>query len=125
MKQIHTDQAPKAVGPYSQAIQVGDFIFLSGQGGIDPATGKVVEGVEAQTRQALENMSHVLEEAGSSMEAVVKTTCFLQEMDDFAAFNAVYAEYFPQKPARSCIAAKELPLKFLCEIEAIAYVGKE
>lgn len=123
MKQIHTDQAPKAVGPYSQAIQVGDYIFLSGQGGIDPETGKVVEGVEAQARQALENLSHVLAEAGSSMEAVVKTTCFLHEISDFAAFNAVYAEYFPQKPARSCIAAKELPLNFLCEIEAIAYIG--
>ena len=123
MKQIHSDKAPKAVGPYSQAIQVGDYIFLSGQGGIDPETGKVVEGVEAQARQALENLSHVLAEAGSSMESVVKTTCFLHEISDFAAFNAVYAEYFPQKPARSCIAAKELPLNFLCEIEAIAYIG--
>ena len=123
MKQIHTDKAPKAVGPYSQAIQVGDYIFLSGQGGIDPETGKVVEGVEAQARQALENLSHVHAEAGSSMESVVKTTCFLHEISDFAAFNAVYAEYFPQKPARSCIAAKELPLNFLCEIEAIAYIG--
>ena len=123
MKQIHTDKAPKAVGPYSQAMQVGDYIFLSGQGGIDPETGKVVEGVEAQARQALENLSHVLAEAGSSMESVVKTTCFLHEISDFAAFNAVYAEYFPQKPARSCIAAKELPLNFLCEIEAIAYIG--
>ena len=123
MKQIHTDKAPKAVGPYSQAMQVGDYIFLSGQGGIDPETGKVVEGVEAQARQALEYLSHVLAEAGSSMESVVKTTCFLHEISDFAAFNAVYAEYFPQKPARSCIAAKELPLNFLCEIEAIAYIG--
>ena len=121
MEKIHTDNAPAAIGPYSQAIKVGNLLFSSGQIPIVPATGEIVEGgIEAQAKQACENLKAVAEAAGTSLDKVVKTTCFLAEMSDFAAFNAVYGEYFTQKPARSCVAVKTLPKNVLCEIEMIA-----
>ena len=124
IKAINTEKAPAAIGPYSQGIIAGNMLFLSGQGGIDPATGKVVEGgVEAETLQAMKNIKALLEEAGIDFTKVVKTTCFLADMADFAAFNAIYAEYFTTKPARSCVAAKDLPLGFKVEVEVIAYLG--
>lgn len=122
MEKVHTELAPKALGPYSQAIKANGFVFLSGQGGIDPATGKVVEGLEAQTKQVMKNLEAVLAEAGTDPSKVVKTTCFLTDMADFAAFNAIYAETFTNKPARSCVAVKTLPLNFLVEVEVIALV---
>lgn len=120
MKKIETTNAPGAIGPYSQGYVVNGFVFTSGQIPVNPVTGAVAEGIEAQTRQSCENVAAILTEAGSSMEKVIKTTCFLADMDDFAAFNAVYAEYFTGKPARSCVAVKTLPKNVLCEIEAIA-----
>lgn len=120
MEKVHSELAPAALGPYSQAVKINGFVFLSGQGGIDPATGKLVDGLEAQTLQAIKNIAAVLEAAGTDFSKVVKTTCFLAHMSDFAAFNKVYAEYFVSKPARSCVAAKELPANFLVEIEVIA-----
>lgn len=120
MEKIHTDFAPAALGPYSQAVKANGFVFLSGQGGINPETGKLVEGLEAQTLQAIKNIEAVLKAAGTDFTKVVKTTCFLANMSDFAAFNKIYADYFVSKPARSCVAAKELPANFLVEIEVIA-----
>ncbi len=120
-KAIHTDKAPKALGPYSQAIDGGDAVFLSGQIGIDPASGKFVEGVEAQARQALKNIGNVLAEAGLSLENVVKTTIFLTDIGDFAAVNAVYASFFAEPyPARSCLQVTALPGGALVEIEVLA-----
>ncbi|MFZ5855752.1 MAG: RidA family protein [Chloroflexota bacterium] len=121
---ISTPKAPKAIGPYSQAIRVGDFVFCAGQTGLDPATMELVAGgVEAQARQVLTNLKHVLEEAGSGFDRVVKTTVFLTDMANFAAMNAVYAEFFPENPpARSTIAVAGLPKGGLVEIEAIALV---
>lgn len=121
MKQIYTEQAPAALGPYSQAYVANGFVFISGQGGIDPAKGALVEGgVEAQTLQAMKNIEAILKEAGTDFSKVVKTTCFLADMDDFSKFNAIYAEYFTSKPARSCVAVKTLPANFLVEVEVIA-----
>ncbi|MEE1314323.1 MAG: RidA family protein [Faecalimonas sp.] len=122
MKQIYTEGAPKAVGPYSQAIQVGDFLFASGQIGVDPATGEIGKDLQTQARLVMENISHILEAAGAGIENVVKTTCFLDDIKDFAEFNAIYAEYFTHKPARSCVAVEALPLGVLCEVEVIAYL---
>ena len=119
-KYLHTEQAPAAIGPYSQAVKAGNFIFVSGQIPVDPATGAVAEGIQAQAEQSCKNVAAVLEAAGSSMEKVVKTTCFVADMGDFAAFNGVYEKHFTSKPARSCVAAKALPKGVLCEIEAIA-----
>ena len=120
-KVIATKNAPAAIGPYSQAVQVGNMLFASGQLGIDPATGLFVEGsVKEQTAQAFKNVHAILAEAGYSINDVVKTTVFLADMGDFAAFNEVYAKYFTSKPARSCVAVKDLPKGALCEIEAIA-----
>ncbi|RJP51470.1 MAG: RidA family protein [Anaerolineaceae bacterium] len=121
---ISTPKAPKAIGPYSQAIRVGDFLFCAGQTGLDPATMELVAGgVEAQARQVLTNLKHVIEAAGSGMDRVVKTTVFLTDMANFAAMNAVYAEFFPENPpARSTIAVAGLPKSGLVEIEAIALV---
>ena len=120
-KVIATKNAPAAIGPYSQAVQVGNMLFASGQLGIDPATGLFVEGsVKEQTAQAFKNVHAILAEAGYSINDVVKTTVFLADMGDFAAFNEVYARYFTSKPARSCVAVKDLPKGVLCEIEAIA-----
>jgi 2-iminobutanoate/2-iminopropanoate deaminase len=119
---IHTDLAPAAVGPYSQAVRVGDMIYTAGQIAIDPAKGKLIEGdVAAQTRQVMENLQAVLAATGSSLGAIVKTTVFLQTMDDFAAMNAVYGSFFPEAPpARSTVAVARLPLGALVEIEAVA-----
>lgn len=119
---IHTEDAPKAIGPYSQAIRTGEFIFCAGQIPLDPATMKLVEGdITAQTRRALTNLANVLQAAGSSLSRVMKTTVFLADFNDFQAMNAVYAEFFPdQPPARSTIQAARLPAGALVEIEAIA-----
>lgn len=121
MKTVNTTQAPAAIGPYSQAKIVGNLVYLSGQIPLNPQTGDV-EGsdVKQQTAQIIKNIDAVLKEAGSSAEKVFKTTCFLADMSDFAAFNEVYAEYFTSKPARSCVAVKELPKKVLVEVEVIA-----
>lgn len=121
MQKIHTDRAPAAIGPYSQAVKAGNFLFTSGQIPIDPATGEVVEGgIEAQTERICLNLKAVLEAAGTSLEKVIKTTCFLADMGDFAAFNATYARYFSEKPARSCVAVKTLPKNVLAEVECVA-----
>ena len=121
MKVVHTDLAPAAIGPYSQAIVSGGFVFTAGQGGVDPATGELVsDSVVEQAEQVMRNLAAVLEAAGSSFEKVVKTTCFLADMGDFAAFNEVYGRYFTGKPARSCVAVKTLPKNMLCEVEVIA-----
>ena len=120
MEVISTSNAPKAVGPYSQAIKANGFLFLSGQGGIDPADGRVLVGLDAQAEQTMKNIAAILAEAGVQFTDVVKTTCFLADMNDFAAFNAIYQRYFTGKPARSCIAVKDLPLGFRCEVEVVA-----
>ena len=121
METIHTEKAPKALGPYSQAKKAGGFVFTSGQIAINPATDAVEETtIEGQTRQVMENLKAVLEAAGSGLDKAVKTTCFLADMNDFAAFNAVYGEYFTGKPARSCVAVKTLPKNVLCEVEVVA-----
>ena len=123
MKIVHTTNAPEAIGPYSQAIISGNMVFTSGQIAINPASGEVeAEGIEAQTEQVCKNLSAVLTAAGSSLRQVIKTTCFLSDMADFAAFNAVYAKYFAGKPARSCVAAKALPKGVLVEVETIAEI---
>ena len=123
MKKIHTNNAPAAIGPYSQAIACGDFLFTSGQIGLNPETGAVVEGgIKEQAERALQNLIAIIEEAGSSADKIVKTTCFLADMADFVAFNGVYAKYFVNNPARSCVAVKALPKGVLCEVEAIAYI---
>jgi reactive intermediate/imine deaminase len=120
MKPIATPNAPGAIGPYSQGFVVNGFVYTSGQIPVDPATGAIPEGIAAQTEQSCKNVGAILEAAGSSFEKVFKTTCFLADMADFAAFNEVYAKYFVSKPARSCVAVKTLPKNVLCEIEAIA-----
>ena len=122
MKVISTEKAPAAIGPYSQAIEIGGMLFASGQIPVDPATGEVPEGITAQAEQSCKNVGAILAEAGLGYENVVKTTCFLADMADFAAFNEVYAKYFTSKPARSCFAVKDLPKGALCEIEVIAAV---
>ena len=120
MKVIATTNAPGAIGPYSQGFAVNGFVYTSGQIPVDPVTGNVPEGIEAQAEQSCKNVGAVLEAGGASFEKVFKTTCFLADMGDFAAFNEVYAKYFVSKPARSCVAVKALPKGVLCEIEAIA-----
>lgn len=121
MKTISTDHAPAAIGPYSQAKAVGNFVFASGQIPIDPATGEIAgDTIETQAEQSCKNVGAILEAAGLGFDNVVKTTCFLADMADFAAFNAVYEKYFTSKPARSCVAVKQLPKDVLCEVEAIA-----
>ena len=117
---ISTTNAPGAIGPYSQGWVVGDMVFASGQIPVNPATGEVPEGIAAQTEQSCKNVAALMEAAGVTMDNVVKTTCFLADIADFAAFNEVYAKYFTSKPARSCVAVKDLPKGVLCEIEAIA-----
>ena len=120
MDKIVTETAPAAIGPYSQGICAGEWVFTSGQIPVDPANGSIPEGITAQAEQACKNVGAVLAAAGISFENVVKTTCFLADMADFAAFNQVYARFFTSCPARSCVAVKELPKGVLCEIEAIA-----
>ena len=120
MTVISTKNAPAAIGPYSQGMIVGSFVFCSGQIPVDPATGNIPEGIAAQAERSCRNVSAVLEAAGSDLGKVVKTTCFLADMADFAAFNEVYAKFFTGKPARSCCAVRQLPKNVLCEIEAIA-----
>lgn len=121
MKVIQTSKAPAAIGPYSQGIVQGGVLYTSGQIPIDPATGEISEGgIQAQTEQVMKNISAVLEAAGSSFENVVKTTCFLSDMENFGAFNEIYGKYFVNKPARSCVAVKTLPKNVLCEVEVIA-----
>lgn len=125
MKKISTEKAPAAIGPYSQAVIAGDFLYASGQIPINPATGNVeAEGIAAQAEQSMINVGEILKAAGATYDNVVKTTCFLAEIADFAAFNEVYAKYFTQNPARSCVAVKDLPKGVLCEVEVIAYLGK-
>lgn len=120
MKVIETKNAPGAFGPYSQGYEVNGLVYTSGQIPVNPETGEIPEGIQEQTAQSCKNVGAILEAAGSGFDKVVKTTCFLAEIADFAAFNAVYAEYFISKPARSCVAVKDLPKGVLCEIEAIA-----
>ena len=123
LEKVYTSNAPEAIGPYSQAIKCGNMLFTSGQIPINPATGNVeAEGITDQATQVMKNLAAVLEEAGTTFDKVVKTTCFLADMNDFAAFNAVYAEYFTSKPARSCVAVKTLPKNVLCEVEVIAEI---
>lgn len=118
---IQTDKAPAAIGPYSQAIKANGFLFTSGQIPLDPMSGEVVPGgITEQTEQICKNLAAVLEAAGTDFSNVVKTTCFLADMGDFAAFNAVYAKYFNEKPARSCVAVKALPKNVLAEVELVA-----
>ena len=120
MNIISTVNAPAAIGPYSQGYEVNGLVYTSGQIPVDPATGNVPEGITAQAEQSCKNVGAVLAAAGADFEKVFKTTCFLADMGDFAAFNEVYARYFVSKPARSCVAVKTLPKGVLCEIEAIA-----
>jgi 2-iminobutanoate/2-iminopropanoate deaminase len=123
MEYISTDKAPQAIGPYSQAIKAGDFLYASGQIPINPANGQIeAVTIEDQTDQVCRNIGEILRAAGTDFEHVVKTTCFLAEMGDFAAFNGVYEKYFTSKPARSCVAVKKLPKDVLCEVEIIAYL---
>lgn len=120
MKIISTPNAPAAIGPYSQGYEINGLVYTSGQIPVDPATGNVPQGITAQAEQSCKNVGAVLEAGGVNFEKVFKTTCFLADMADFAAFNEVYAKYFTSKPARSCVAVKDLPKGVLCEIEAIA-----
>ena len=124
LQKISTNKAPSAIGPYSQAIVCGDMLYSSGQIPINPQTGNIeATDITAQTEQVMKNLAAVLEAAGTSFENVVKTTCFLANISDFAAFNEVYAKYFVSKPARSCVAVKDLPKGALCEVELIAKIG--
>lgn len=124
MKYISTDKAPAAIGPYSQAIVTGNLLFASGQIALNPATGAVKgETITEQTTTVCENIGEILKAAGTTYDKVVKTTCFLADIADFAAFNEVYAKYFTGKPARSCVAVKKLPKDVLCEVEVVAYLG--
>ena len=126
MKIIETNNAPAAIGPYSQAIAIGDLIFTSGQIPLDVISGKIeAQGIKEQTEKVIANLSAVLKAAGSSIDRVIKTTCFLGDIGDFAAFNEVYSKYFSGKPARSCVEVSNLPKSALVEIEAIALVGGE
>ena len=121
MKEINTTKAPGAIGPYSQAIEVNGLVYTSGQIGIDPATGAIVEGVEAQAHQVCKNLTELLKAAGTSMDNVVKTTVFIKDMNDFGTVNGIYAQYFTEPyPARSCVEVARLPKDVLVEIEVIA-----
>ncbi|MDD2972547.1 MAG: RidA family protein [Lachnospiraceae bacterium] len=124
MRKVSTEKAPAAIGPYSQAIIADKFLFASGQIPINPATGNVeTVGITDQAEQVMKNIGAVLTEAGTDYTKVVKTTCFLSDMADFAAFNAVYGKYFTENPARSCVAVKQLPKDVTCEVEVIAYLA--
>ena len=120
---INTVNAPAAIGPYSQAVKTGNLLFTSGQIALDPATGEIVgTTIEEQTEQVMKNLGAILKEAGATYENAVKTVCFLDNMDDFGAFNEIYGKYFTGKPARSCVAVKTLPKNVLCEVEVIAEI---
>lgn len=124
MEKVYTKNAPEALGPYTQAMKVGNLVFTSGQIAINPETNAVeATDIAGQTEQVCKNLCAVLEAAGTSIENAVKTTCFLADMGDFAAFNEVYGKYFTSKPARSCVAVKTLPKNVLCEVEVIAEAG--
>jgi 2-iminobutanoate/2-iminopropanoate deaminase len=124
LNRVSTSNAPAAIGPYSQAVWAGNFLYLSGMMPIDPATGALEPAdITVQAARIMKNIEAVLSEAGLTQENVVKTTCFLSDMGNFAAFNAVYGEYFSSKPARSCVAVRELPKSALVEVEVIAYKG--
>lgn len=121
LEKISTDKAPQAIGPYSQAIKVGNMLFTSGQIALNPETMEIVgENVQEQAERVMQNLKAVLEEAGINFDKVIKTTCFLVNMDDFAAFNEVYGKYITSAPARSCVAVSQLPKNVLCEVEVIA-----
>ena len=121
IKTVHTDNAPKAIGPYSQAKIFGELLFASGQIPADPVSGDIIgDDIASQSEQIMKNIGAILAEAGSSFDKVIKTTCFLDNMDDFATFNAVYEKYFVSKPARSCVAVEKLPKGVLAEVEVIA-----
>ena len=121
MEKIHTEKAPAAVGPYSQAMVINGLVYTSGQIALDPVTGELVgKTIEAQAEQVMKNLVAILEAAGTSPEKVVKTLCFLTDINDFAAFNEVYAKYFTEKPARSCVGIQSLPKGAICEVEVIA-----
>ena len=120
MSRIVTNQAPDAIGPYSQGVEMNGIIFTSEQIAIDPLSGTIPEGITAQAEQSCKNVLAVVQAAGGSANSIIKTTCYLADMEDFAAFNEVYARFFLNKPARSCVAVKTLPKNALCEIEAIA-----
>ena len=126
MKKLSTDKAPAAIGPYSQAVITGNLLFSSGQIALDPETGVVVgETIEEQTEQVMKNLGAILDEAGLGYGDVVKTVCFLDDMNDFAAFNEIYGKYFTEKPARSCVAVETLPKGVLCEVEVIAEISND
>lgn len=120
MKRINTTAAPAAIGPYSQGYIINGFVFTSGQIPVNPETGLIPEGIQAQTEQSCKNVGAILKAAGTGFDKVIKTTCYLTDMNDFALFNEVYAKFFTLRPARSCVAVKALPKNVLCEIEAIA-----
>ena len=120
MEKVSTNNAPAAIGPYSQAVKTGNLVFCSGQIPVDPATGNIAETIREQAEQSCKNVKALVEAAGSSMDKVVKTTCFLSDINDFAAFNEVYGKYFISNPARSCVAVRDIPKGVKCEIEAIA-----
>ena len=122
MKKVETTSAPTAIGPYSQGFVANGFLFTSGQIPVNPINGAIPEGIVEQAEQSCKNVCAILEATGSNAERVIKTTCFLADMNDFVAFNEVYARYFTMRPARSCVAVKALPKNVLCEIEAIALV---
>ncbi len=123
MNKIHTDKAPAAVGPYSQAVMIGGMVYTSGQIALDPVSGELVgKTIEEQAEQVMKNLVSILEEAGTKPENAVKTLCFLTDINDFSAFNEVYARYFTEKPARSCVGVRALPKGALCEVEVIAVV---
>ncbi len=124
MKKIYTEKAPAAVGPYSQAVVINGLVYTSGQIALDPASGELVgDTIREQTEQVMKNLVEILKEAGSKPENAVKTLCFLTDINDFAAFNEVYAKYFTEKPARSCVGVQSLPKGAICEVEVIATVG--
>ena len=123
MEKLSTNKAPAAIGPYSQAVKTGNLLSTSGQIALEPATGEVVgTTIEEQTEQVMKNLGAILQEAGLSYDHVVKTSCFLADMNDFATFNEIYGKYFTNKPARSCVAVKTLPKNVLCEVEVIAEI---
>lgn len=123
MEKLNTNNAPAAIGPYSQAVKTENLLFTSGQIALDPATGEIVgTTIEEQTEQVMKNLGAILKEAGATYENAVKTVCFLDNMDDFGAFNEIYGKYFTGKPARSCVAVKTLPKNVLCEVEVIAEI---